>query len=170
MTEATYAKAIFITIWGVLTSLFGVLALPLMLMLASNIIDYASGMIAIPYRGDIPKSYMHIHGVMKKVGMWMLVAVGAMIDTLLRYASEQLGMNFPVKYLFACIVCIWIICNELMSILENLRDIGVRVPAFMYEPIGQVQGHLENMTGKSDGSKADDAAPAERATEEGAEP
>lgn len=149
MDEETYfAKAIFITIWGVLTSLFGVLALPLVLMLASNIIDYVSGLIAIPYRGDTPKSYKHIHGVAKKIGMWLLVAVGGMIDMLLQYASSQLGMVFPVKYLFACIVCIWIICNEFLSILENLRDIGVKVPAFMYSPIDQIQDQLEQITDK----------------------
>jgi len=144
--EETYAKAIFVTIWGVLTSLFGVLALPLVLMLTSNIIDYASGLMAIPYRGETPKSYKHIHGVAKKIGMWLLVAVGAMIDMLLAYASKQLGINFPVNYLFACIVCVWIICNEFLSILENLRDIGVKVPQFMYSPIDQIQDHIEDMT------------------------
>lgn len=144
--EETYTKAIFVTIWGVLTSLFGVLALPLVLMLTSNIIDYASGLMAIPYRGDTPKSYKHIHGIAKKIGMWLLVAVGAMIDMLLAYASKQLGINFPVNYLFACIVCVWIICNEFLSILENLRDIGVKVPQFMYSPIDQIQDHIEDMT------------------------
>ena len=144
--EETYTKAIFVTIWGVLTSLFGVLALPLVLMLTSNIIDYASGLMAIPYRGETPKSYKHIHGVAKKIGMWLLVAVGAMIDMLLAYASKQLGINFPVNYLFACIVCVWIICNEFLSILENLRDIGVKVPQFMYSPIDQIQDHIEDMT------------------------
>ena len=148
--EETYTKAIFVTIWGVLTSIFGVLALPLVLMLASNVIDYISGLMAIPYRGETPKSYKHIHGVMKKVGMWLLVAVGAMIDLLIKYTTEQFGVTFPVKYLFACIVCVWIICNEFLSILENLRDIGVKVPQFMYEPVGQIQGHVEQLAGGSE--------------------
>jgi len=34
----------------------------------------------------------------------------------------------------ACIVACWIICNEVLSILENLKDIGVALPPFL-EPL-----------------------------------
>ena len=148
--ENAYSKGIFISLWGALSALFGVLALPMILMLACNIIDYATGLMAIPYRGDTPKSYKHIHGLIKKISMWLLVAVGGVIDALLKYASGQLGINFPFNYLFACVVCVWIICNEILSILENLRDIGIKVPAFMYAPVDAVQGQIDTITGAAE--------------------
>ena len=141
-----YSKGILISIWGTITATLGVLAFPIVLMLVCNIIDYATGMMAIPYRGETPKSYKHIHGLQKKIGMWLLVAVGAVIDGLLAYTTEQLGITLPFSYIFACVVCVWIICNEIMSIMENLRDIGVKVPAFMYAPVEQVQEQIETMT------------------------
>lgn len=144
--HVNYGKGILITIWGVITSTLGVLAFPIVLMLVCNIIDYGTGMMAIPYRGETPKSYKHIHGLQKKIGMWVLVAVGAVIDGLLKYTTEQIGIELPFNYIFACVVCVWIICNEIMSILENLRDIGIKVPAFMYAPVEQMQDQIESMT------------------------
>lgn len=31
----------------------------------------------------------------------------------------------------ACVVAVWIVCNELISILENLIDVGISIPAFL---------------------------------------
>lgn len=141
--HVNYSKGILVTVWGTITATLGVLAFPIVLMLTCNCIDYVTGMMAIPYRGETPKSYKHIHGLQKKIGMWLLVAVGAVIDGLLKYTTEQIGVTLPFSYIFACVVCVWIICNEIISILENLRDIGIKVPGFMYTPVEQVQEQIE---------------------------
>lgn len=36
--------------------------------------------------------------------------------------------HIPFTFLVACIVAIWIICNEIISILENIKDMGVTIP------------------------------------------
>ena len=41
-------------------------------------------------------------------------------DWLLRYGADSLGWNWPVDFLFASIVIIWLVINELLSILENV--------------------------------------------------
>ena len=124
--NVNYIKGFFTMTFSLLTSLFGVLAIPILLMVGTNIIDYATGLIAAPKRSEDINS--------KKVCMWLLVAVGAIIDELISYASGTIGITLPGSFLVACIVACWIICNEVLSILENLKDIGVALPPFL-EPL-----------------------------------
>ena len=50
--SVTYIKGIFTAVFSVLTSLFGVLAVPILLMVGANVIDYATGLIAAPKRAE----------------------------------------------------------------------------------------------------------------------
>ena len=76
--------------------------------------------------------------------MWLLVVVGAVIDQLLLYASQTAGITLPVTFLVACIVAIWIICNEIISILENIKDMGVAIPAFLLPVVEHVKSQVED--------------------------
>lgn len=128
-----------------LTSIMGVLAVPIGLMVLSNVIDYATGLMACEFRGENISSYKSIRGIMKKVCMWLLVAVGAIIDVLLKYASETIGMALPFTFLIACIVAIWIICNEIISILENIKDMEVELPAFLEKLTKNIKSQVEEL-------------------------
>ena len=132
--NVNYIKGIFTALFSVLTSLFGVLAVPILLMVGTNIIDYATGLIAAPKRSEDINSYKSMRGIWKMVCMWLLVAVGAIIDELILYASGTIGITLPGSFLVACVVACWIICNEILSILENLKDIGIAMPPFL-EPL-----------------------------------
>ena len=44
----------------------------------------------------------------------------------------------------ACIVAIWIICNEIISILENIKDMGVTIPAFLIPLVTHVKSQVED--------------------------
>ena len=155
MEQATAIKAAFTAIFAFLSSLLGVLAVPVILMVACNIIDYVTGLMASPYRKQDINSYKSIKGIIKKVSMWLLVIVGAIIDQLLIYTADTIGISMPFTYLVACIVAIWIICNEIISILENIKDMGVNIPTFL-EPIvknikTQVEDKAANKDNDSDG-------------------
>lgn len=139
-----YIKAFFTTIFAFISSILGVLAVPVILMVACNIIDYATGLMASPYRDEDINSYKSIRGIMKKVCMWLLVVVGAIIDQLLLYASDTVGIAIPFTFLVACIVAIWIICNEIISILENIKDMGVTLPAFLEPLVKNIKSQVED--------------------------
>ena len=81
---------------------------------------------------------------MKKVCMWLLVVVGAVIDQLLLYASQTADITLPFAFLVACIVAIWIICNEIISILENIKDMGVAIPGFLLPIVEHVKSQVED--------------------------
>lgn len=144
MEQANYIKAFFATIFGFLSSLLGALAIPVILMVASNIIDYMSGLMATPYRDEDINSYKSIRGIFKKICMWLLVVVGAIIDQMLLYASDVTGINMPFKFLVACIVALWIVCNEIISILENIQDMGVNIPAFLQPLVKHIRSQVED--------------------------
>lgn len=144
MEHATYIKAGFTTVFAFVSSLLGVLAVPVILMVACNIIDYATGLMASPYRSQDINSYKSIRGIMKKVCMWLLVIVGAVIDQLIAYAGNVVGYTFPFTFLVACIVAIWIICNEIISILENIKDMGVSIPGFLEPLVRNIKSQVED--------------------------
>ena len=142
-------KVMFTALIGMVSSLLGVLFIPVMLLIGTNIIDYVTGLMASPNRGEKLKSYKSIKGIIKKVCMWLLVVVGAIVDQLLKYSAETLGITLPFTFLIACIVAIWLICNELLSILENITDIGIKLPPFLLPIVMYVKDQAE-LKGKMD--------------------
>ena len=76
--------------------------------------------------------------------MWVLVVVGSMLDQMLAYAAATLGWKSQATYLIACLVAIWIICNEIISILENVQDIGVPLPKWMLPLVKNIKSQADN--------------------------
>ena len=144
MEKATYIKAIFISIFSFMSSIFGALAIPIILLVLCNVIDYITGLIASPYRKENVNSYKSIRGIFKKVGMWLLIVVGVILDELLKYAASTIGITIPLTFLIACVVAIWLICNEAISILENLKDIGTKIPGFLLPLTKNIKSQVEN--------------------------
>ncbi|MDO5403477.1 MAG: phage holin family protein [Eubacteriales bacterium] len=139
-------KALVISVWGALMSALGILAIPVVLLVLSNIIDYGTGLAAAKYREEEVNSYKSIRGIAKKICMWLLVLVGFIVDQLLLYASSTVGIVLPFTYLIACVVAIWLVCNEIISILENISDIGVVLPPFLQPIVKNIKKQVEDKT------------------------
>lgn len=148
MENINTIKAIVTGVAAFLSALLGTLYIPVLLMILCNIIDYATGLMAAKNRPDGGiSSYRSIKGIKKKVSMWLLVVVGAIMDQLLLYASQTIGIQIPVTFLIACVVAIWIICNEIISILENMIDIGIQIPSFLLPLVKNIKSQTEHITG-----------------------
>lgn len=148
MENINTIKAIVTGVAAFLSALLGTLYIPVLLMILCNIIDYATGLMAAKNRPDGGiSSYRSIKGIKKKVSMWLLVVVGAIMDQLLLYASQTIGVKIPVTFLVACVVAIWIICNEIISILENMIDIGIQIPSFLLPLVKNIKSQTEHITG-----------------------
>lgn len=155
-TSINDIKKFITAITALLSSLLGVLYVPVLLMIACNIIDYITGLMAAKNRpGGGISSYRSIKGIQKKICMWLLVVVGAILDQLLKYAATTAGINLPITFLVACIVAIWIICNEVISILENIVDIGVDIPSFLMPIVKHIKSQTEQI-GNSATDKGND--------------
>jgi len=137
-------KAVFTTIFSALTSFIGVLTIPVLIMVTCNVIDYITGLVASRYRNEPINSYKSFRGIAKKICMWLLVVVGALVDQLILYAGNTVGIKLPFTFLIACVVAIWIVCNEMISILENVKDIGVKLPPFLLPLVKNVKRQVED--------------------------
>lgn len=137
-------KASVIAVFTALSAWLGVLAVPALLLVAVNIIDYGTGLAAAKFRSQKISSYKSFRGIAKKICMWLLVAVGAIFDCLLAYAAQQAGTALKFGYAVASLVAVWLICNEIISILENISDIGVVLPPFLVKIAGSLKSQVES--------------------------
>lgn len=123
----------------------GILAFPVGLMVIANVIDYITGLFASKYRDEQISSYKGMRGIIKKVCMWLLVVVGAVIDGLIKYTTQTMGFNIQLPFIVATLVAVWIIVNEIISILENLIDIGVNPPPFLMPLARRIKKEVEEV-------------------------
>lgn len=148
MREGKGIQATVVLIFTTLTAWLGHLAIPMYVLVACNVVDYLTGLMAAPHRGEHPNSYKGFNGIAKKVCMWILVGVGAMIDVLITYAAEQVSPGFMEPFIVAIVVALWLAFNEMISILENIRDIGVVLPPFLLKLVKMLKKKTEDVVDK----------------------
>ena len=138
-------KVIVTAVWSIILSALGILAIPVLLLVTCNLIDYFTGIAASKFRKQQIDSYKGIRGIAKKICMWLLVGVGVIVDRL-SYSAGVIGITLPFTFLVACVVAIWLICNEIISILENINDIGVTLPPFLQPIVKNLKSQVEQKT------------------------
>lgn len=130
---------------SVVSSKIGVLAIPILILVTCNIIDYTTGFMAAPYRGQEHTSYKSFKGVAKKICMWLLVLIGVLMDILIEYATQQVSwLNISLPFVVATAVTFWLAFNEVISILENMIDIGVEIPPFLMPLAKHIKTKVES--------------------------
>ena len=121
-------KLAFITVFTVISGWLGALATPFYILVGINIIDYITGVYAAKCRGEKVSSNVGFRGIAKKICMWLLVLVGFVVDYIILSLTTTLHIEVGVAHIVATAVIFWLMANELISILENIDDIGVNVP------------------------------------------
>lgn len=148
-------QAVIVTIFTGITGFLGILAVPIYLMVSSNVFDYITGLFATKRRGEQISSYKGIEGIAKKITMWLLVGVGGMIDILINYTAEHIGAGFHFPYVVSVFVALWIFANECISILENAIDIGVNLPPFLMPLVRRIKKELETVAEENNVTEED---------------
>lgn len=139
-------KAVFIAAFSVIFGWLGILAVPVLILAGLNFTDYITGILASKRRNELVTSDKGLWGIVKKVGMWILVGLGWAMDVLINYAGQYVGLSIKLPFVVATIVAVWLICNEIISILENLLDIGVAMPPFLMPLAKMIKGQVEDKT------------------------
>ena len=142
-------KLTIIAALGVITAYFNALMIPIVVLVFVMVTDYISGMASAKKSGELSSS-IGIMGIAKKVGYLALVAVGMVVDYLISSALVHVGIEIQINYCFAMIIVIWLIVNELISILENLGELGVPIPSFLGKYISKIKENVEHKTGGDD--------------------
>jgi len=135
-------KAVLAAALGALASYGTQLIVPAIILVAVMVLDYITGMAKAWQAGEL-SSRVGIRGILKKLGYLVIVAVAGMLDWLIRYGAAALGWEWAPEFLVSSVVIVWLIINELLSILENVEAIGVPVPAFLRKLLGRLQVSTE---------------------------
>ena len=152
-----FIQAIFAGVLGALAAYFNVLLIPLAVLVAVMLIDYITGMAGASCTGQL-NSRVGVRGIVKKAGYLALVAVGMVVDYLITSALVSIGIDLQINYCFGMIITIWLIINELISILENLGELNIPLPKFLVDMIKTLKGKVEDKaeSGKHYEEKRDD--------------
>lgn len=130
---------------GALASYFNVLLIPVLVLVAVMVIDYATGMTSAWKSGEL-ESKVGLLGILKKVSYLVLVAVGGVVDYLISAGLAAANVEISVTYCCGLIVTVWLIINELISILENLAELGTPIPKFLVNVVHRLKNTVESKT------------------------
>lgn len=108
-------------LWGELDGM-------LIALLVFIVLDYISGCLSAAKNKRLSSS-VGFKGILKKVGILIAVAVAHVLDV---YVIKMSGVLMTMTELF-------MIANEGLSILENLGEIGVRLPASLISTLEKLR-------------------------------
>lgn len=115
---------------------------PLIILAIVMVADYITGMAAAWVNSEL-SSRAGIVGIVKKIGYLFAVAVAIVVDYVVQTAAAGAGMEVGNFHVFGLLVTIWLILNECLSILENLSEIGVPLPAFLVAVVKKLKKSAE---------------------------
>ena len=142
-------QALFATVIGAIAAYLNVLLVPLIVMLVVMVIDYFTGMAQACVSHTL-NSRIGVTGILKKIGYIIAVTVGIVADYLISSALVNCGINIPINCCIGMIVTVWFIINELISILENLSEIGTPLPKFLISIVKRLKTTVEAKTNENE--------------------
>ena len=138
---------LFAGVVGALAAYLNILAVPLIVLGTVMVVDWFTGMAGASATGKL-SSRVGVIGIIKKLCYLALVVVGGVIDYLINSALVSIGISLQINYCFGMIITVWLIINELISILENLGEMGVPLPGFLTSMIKTLKNKVEEQGGK----------------------
>ncbi len=135
-------KFILSGIFAAISAYFGILAIPIVVLLCVMICDYATGLTAAFVKGSL-SSAKGWRGIIKKACYMIAVVVGIVVDYVVSSACSQLHIDIGTVFYFGLLVTIWLILNELLSIIENLSEIGVPMPEWLRKAVEKLTDKVD---------------------------
>lgn len=126
-------------IGGIATYIWGPWDALIIALVAMVIIDYITGVIKAAVQGKL-SSAVGFRGLLKKVAIFLLVAVGVMVDRVIPATNEAVRSAVIFFY----------IANEGLSILENAGELGLPLPAALKKSLEKMRDKEEKSDIDSD--------------------
>ena len=99
------------------TYLFGGWDVAIGILIVFMCLDYATGVI-VAYQNNLLNSEVGFKGLVKKFMILVILIVAVMLDRLMNTGT----------WVFRTLVCYFYIANEGISLLENVSNLGVKIP------------------------------------------
>lgn len=149
--SANALKGITATMCMIIGNELKLISLAIILLFFLMIVDYISGMLASkkeavehPHNKKYGwSSKKSIIGIYKKVGYILTILVAVSTDYVLYALLGEMGIEYQIKTIFGFLVTIWLIINELLSILENAGRMGVDLPKFLERVLAEMKKDVD---------------------------
>lgn len=148
-SEGKTIQGAFSVLGSLVLSYMGMITVPIVMLCFVMIMDYITGMAAAWRDGNL-SSKKGAFGIAKKLLYLVAVCVGIVADWVIYSGLQAVNVSLGVSTFFGLLVTIWLVVNELISILENLKKIGVPLPKFLLSIVKKLKITTENV-GKSEG-------------------
>lgn len=117
-----------------------------------NILDYVTGVIKAKVNST-ESSSKGLIGIIKKVSYWILICLTFLISYLLTHIGQKINLNIDFIMFFGWFTLACLIINEARSILENLIDIGIKIPNFLVKGLEKYNELIENKSNSDNNTK-----------------
>ena len=109
------------------TYLFGGWDVAIGILIVFMCLDYAAGVI-VAYQNNLLNSEVGFKGLVKKFMILVILIVAVMLDRLMNTGT----------WVFRTLVCYFYIANEGISLLENVSNLGVKIPDKLKDALVQL--------------------------------
>lgn len=116
-----------------LTYLFGGWDAAIGILIVFMILDYVTGVV-VAYKNKTLNSEIGFKGLIKKSMILVVLIVAVMLDRLLNTGT----------WVFRTLVCYFYIANEGISLLENVSNLGVKIPQKLKDALEQLNKESED--------------------------
>ena len=118
--------------------------------LIMNIVDYITGYCKAKFYNKNESSAVGAKGIFKKVCYWVVIGIAFFISFSFVYMGETIGIDLSFVQFFGWFTLASYLINEIRSILENLVEMNVKVPAFLVTGLAISEKLLESKTKQLD--------------------
>ena len=133
MRPETFWKLLFADVCGIAGLIWGDMNGLLVALLIMMVMDYITGVFVAIFRKKLDSS-IGFKGILRKVMMLVLVAVGHVLDVYVLGGDSDVCRT---------VVCGFYVANEGISILENTARMGVRYPKKLLNILKQLKTESE---------------------------
>lgn len=136
---ATVGTAVFGTYWFLFAG-----------FMVMNLVDYVTGYCKAKFYNRNESSAIGAKGIFKKVWYWVVIGLAFFIAFSFGYMGEKIGIDLSFVQLFGWFTLASYMVNEIRSILENLVEMGVKVPEFLIRGMAVTEKILDSATEQED--------------------
>ena len=134
-------------------SAFGAGGFLVVLFVAAALTDWLTGTLKAMKKGQWTSSTAR-DGLWHKTGEFISLLVAAGVDVIIFYMAQNLpSSDFRYTACLLPVVCVWYICTELGSILENIGELGAPIPAFLRRMIALLKDTADRLGDNDNGTE-----------------
>lgn len=138
-------NAFFGAITAALTVIFGKEWYLFALFLLFNLFDWVTGWYKA-HKNQDESSKKGFKGIMKKLSYWIIIAVAFALPEAFMPLGDVIGFDMSFMLLFGWLTLAMLMVNEARSILENLMELGVKVPSLLIKGLAVTEKLLNTKT------------------------